>query len=47
LPGVDEQLEKAFAYLIKSQNEDGTWGAMEQEWNTFLAVHALRNKSLL
>jgi len=29
------------------QNTDGTWGRSEPEWNTFLAIHALKNKGLL
>ena len=41
------QLEKAFSYLIKSQNSDGTWGRHEKEWKTFLSIHALKNKGFL
>lgn len=41
------QLENAFSYLIKNQNSDGTWGRHETEWNTFLSIHALKNKDLL
>ena len=40
-------LERAFEYLIRTQNADGTWGRQQKEWNTFLAVHALRNKGHL
>jgi hypothetical protein len=43
---AEEQLEKAFRRLFKSQNADGTWDETEPEWNTFLAVHALKNKGL-
>jgi hypothetical protein len=43
---VDRQLEMAFLRLIKTQNANGTWGVKEPEWNTFLAVHALKNKGL-
>ena len=47
LPVADIQIEKAFKRLAENQNEDGTWGRSEPEWNTFLAIHALRNKGLL
>jgi len=47
LPGADIQIERAFNRLAESQNEDGTWSRSEPEWNTFLAIHALRNKGLL
>jgi hypothetical protein len=47
LPAADKQLEKAFLKLYKTQKADGSWGETEPEWNTFLAVHALRNKGLL
>jgi hypothetical protein len=38
-----EQLTKAGMVLYNSQNEDGTWGREDREWNTFLTVHALKN----
>jgi hypothetical protein len=44
---VEPLLEKAFARLIESQNKDGSWSRSQPEWNTFLAVHALKNKGLL
>ncbi len=44
---VDTQLEKAFGLLLEKQNSDGTWSQSEPEWNTFLAIHALKNKGLL
>jgi hypothetical protein len=44
---ADEQLENAFVLLLKNQNIDGTWSKSEPEWNTFLAIHALKNKGLL
>ena len=47
IPAADKQLEKAFVRLSKNQQADGSWGETESEWNTFLAVHALRNKGLL
>jgi hypothetical protein len=46
-PGVNDQLEPAFAYLSRMQDPDGTWDGSEKEWNTFMAVHALRNRHLL
>lgn len=44
---ADTQLEKAFKWLFENQNSDGTWSRSEPEWNTFLAIHALKNKGLL
>ncbi|MBP1749525.1 MAG: hypothetical protein H6Q52_2064, partial [Deltaproteobacteria bacterium] len=35
LPVADRQLKKAFMLLSRTQNEDGTWGAADKEWNTF------------
>lgn len=46
-PHADRQLDKAFSLLADTQNPDGTWGDNEKEWNTFLVVHALRNKKIL
>ncbi len=47
LPLADRQLEKAFSLLVQTQNEDGTWGDIERERNTFLVVHAMKNKKML
>lgn len=47
IPLAEKQLEKAFALLVETQNPDGTWGDTEKEWNTFLVVHALRNKKMI
>jgi hypothetical protein len=47
LPEADRQLEKSFMLLPRTQSNDGTWGASDKEWNTFLIVHALRNKKIL
>lgn len=47
LPLADKQLEKAFERLFENQNSDGTWSRSEPEWNTFLSIHALKNKGLL
>jgi hypothetical protein len=44
---AEEQVEHAFTKLIKTQNSDGTWGKRDLEWNTFLSIHALKNKGLL
>lgn len=47
LPQAEIQLERAFQRLYESQNSDGTWSRSEPEWNTFLAIHALKNKGRL
>ena len=47
LPQADHQIKTAFNRLVENQNIDGSWGRSEPEWNTFLAIHALRNKGLL
>jgi hypothetical protein len=47
LPQADKQLKKAFRRLSEDQNSDGTWSRSEPEWNTFLAIHALKNKGIL
>ena len=47
LPQAQTALEKAFERLFENQNSDGTWSRSEPEWNTFLAIHALKNKGLL
>jgi hypothetical protein len=44
---ADSQLERAFKKLYHSQQRDGAWGRSQREWNTFLIVHALRNKGVL
>jgi len=44
---VDSQLKLSFERLQKTQHRDGTWGRTQKEWNTFLVVHALKNKGLL
>ena len=43
----DIQVERAFKRLPETQNKDGTWGRIDREWNTFLTVHALKNKGEL
>jgi hypothetical protein len=47
LDQAEKQLEKAFVLLFEKQNSDGTWSLDEPEWNTFLTIHALKNKGLL
>lgn len=47
LPQADTQLARGFKRLFENQNSDGTWSRSEPEWNTFLAIHALKNKGLL
>ena len=44
---ADIQLERAFKRLYETQGHDGTWGRVDKEWNTFLIVHALKNKKEL
>jgi len=41
------QLAPAFDTLVNTQSRDGTWSRADREWNTFLVVHALRNKGIL
>lgn len=38
---------KAFAKLARMQNSDGSWGTVDREWDTFLTVHALKNRDLI
>ena len=47
LPEAETQLESAFLRLLETQHKDGTWGQRDPEWNTFLCIHALKNKGLL
>ncbi len=41
------QWAKALTTLSNIQNVDGSWGDEDREWNTFLVVHALKNKACL
>lgn len=41
------QWVKALMTLSNTQNVDGSWGDEDREWNTFLVVHALKNKACL
>jgi hypothetical protein len=47
LEEAESQVQKAFEYLAETQNDDGTWGSDDREWNTFLVVHAMRKKGVL
>jgi hypothetical protein len=47
LPQAEAQLNKAFQRLFDIQKSDGTWSESEPEWNSFLVVHALKNKRFL
>ena len=44
---AEKQIQKAFVLLVEKQNSDGTWSHDEPEWNSFLAIHALKNKGYL
>jgi hypothetical protein len=47
LEQAHRQWNKALAILYSTQNSDGSWGSEDREWNTFLVVHALKNKGCL
>lgn len=47
LSQAQSALEKAFERLFETQRIDGSWGRSQPEWNTFLAVHALKNKGFI
>ena len=41
-------INKALPSILSNQNRDGSWGEVKnREWNTFLTVHALKNRNLL
>lgn len=44
---AQRQWRKAWPLLAGAQQKDGGWGSDEREWNTFLVVHALKNKQVL
>lgn len=46
-PAANRQCERAFTRLVQHQEPDGGWGQTDRQWNTFLAVHALKNKGML
>lgn len=47
LQAAHRQWIKTLGGLFETQNEDGSWGHEDREWNTFLVVHALKNKGCL
>ena len=47
LSSAHRQWVKALRILSNTQNKDGSWGNEDLEWNTFLVVHALKNKACL
>lgn len=47
LPLAHRQWMKTLDVLFETQNDDGSWGRQDAEWNTFLVVHALKNKGCL
>jgi hypothetical protein len=47
LNSAHKQWIKALTILSNTQNVDGSWGDEDREWNTFLVVHALKNKACL
>jgi hypothetical protein len=47
LNSAHSQWVKALRILCNTQNKDGSWGNEDFEWNTFLVVHALKNKAFL
>lgn len=47
LESAHHQWLKAFPFLSNSQKTDGSWGDQDAEWNTFLIVHAMKNKNCL
>jgi hypothetical protein len=47
LNSAHRQWVKALVVLLNRQNRDGSWGNEDHEWNTFLVVHALKNKGFL
>lgn len=44
---AERQWESVCVRLLNTQNTDGSWGQEDREWNTFLVVHALKNKGCL
>ena len=47
ITAADRQTMRAIDRLSATQQADGSWGASQRLWCTFLAVHALRNKGIL
>lgn len=47
IPEANVQFDNALTPIVNTQNHEGTWGSTDQEWQTFLVIHALRNKGIL
>lgn len=47
LDSAHRQWVRSLTILSDTQNVDGSWGDEDREWNTFLVVHALKNKACL
>lgn len=47
LPLAASQCDRASNRLVANQKSDGSWGRTDPEWNTFLAVHAMKNRQWL
>ena len=47
LEAANRQWIRVLKALSGKQNCDGTWGDTDREWNTFLVVHAMKNKGCL
>ncbi len=47
IDSAHRQWVKALTIITEVQNVDGSWGDEDNEWNTFLVVHALKNKGCL
>jgi hypothetical protein len=47
IDSAHRQWVKALTIITEVQNVDGSWGDEDNEWNTFLVVHALKKKGCL
>ena len=47
IPEANAQFDNALIRIVSTQNTDGIWGSTDQEWQTFLVIHALRSKGVL
>ena len=47
IPEAKAQFDNALIRIVSTQNTDGTWGYTDQEWQTILVIHDLRNKGIL
>ena len=46
-PAWQKDFDATVRELTAGQGEDGSWGADDREWQSFLVLHALRNKGML